>query len=132
MSELRQIMERLHRRSAGSGSPPLAPAAELPFRDELQHCSDAMLQYEWSWLSRHEEGLSLCRSSDTMTKAAGGPQQLERLIQQAHTYRDELQALFCQRGLAPQQPSNPVEPSEHAWDLSHAALREAWGIEQPS
>ncbi|WP_157665281.1 hypothetical protein [Cyanobium sp. NIES-981] len=98
------------------------------FSDELEHCTDAMLQYEWAWLERHREDLEQCRFNPTMLEATGGRAHLEALIAQASQYAAQLEEIFSRKGLMPCQHSHSVAPAEHAWELSNQGLREQWGI----
>ncbi len=133
MSELRAIMQRLGQRLDHQAAAPPAGAPERPPADlyvsELEHCSDAMLHYEWNWLEQHLQDLALCRSNEAMLKAAGGQQHLNGLIAQSEHYAAQLQKAFAQRALVPCRQPHNVAPSEHAWELSNPGLRAQWGFE---
>jgi hypothetical protein len=138
MSHLREIMQRLASRQSPAGAPGSGPApttAHAPqvlFQDELEQCTDAMLQYEWVWLERHREDLEQCRFNPTMLEAAGGSVHLELLIAQASRYASQLEELFSRRGLEPSRHTHTVAAAEHAWELSNPGLRAQWGIEDPA
>ncbi|EDY38928.1 hypothetical protein CPCC7001_1807 [Cyanobium sp. PCC 7001] len=127
MSHLRDIMQRL----ASRQSPTTDHAPQVLFQDELERCTDAMLQYEWAWLERHREDLEQCRFNPTMLEASGGSTHLELLIAQASQYAIQLEELFRQRGLVPSRHSHTVAAAEHAWELSNPGLRAQWGIKAP-
>ncbi|MFQ6539176.1 MULTISPECIES: hypothetical protein [Aphanothece] len=135
MSYLRDIMERLgaSRDGAASGTsardagePQLLEAA--PYRHHLDHCSEPMLLYEWTWLELHLEDLRLCRANDEMRKVAGGSRHLEALIAAAERNQEQLAAVFAERGLTPRRLPHSVAAGEHAWELSNAQLRAQWGL----
>lgn len=132
MSELRAIMQRLGERLDDRGAAPPSgspgrPPADL-FVSELEHCSEAMLHYEWNWLEQHRQDLALCGSNEAMLKAAGGQQHLNSLIAQAEHYDAQLRQAFAQRALVPCRQPHNVAPTEHAWELSNPGLRAQWGL----
>jgi hypothetical protein len=133
MSYLRQIMQRLHDRSAAE--PPAAPAESARIEQHLElyaarleACSDAMLDYEAAWLEQHIETLELCGSQPLMLASAGGSQRVERLLQESQRFRRLLELCRRSRGLAPVGSRAAVVATEHAWELSDPSLRRAWGF----
>ena len=134
MSYLRQIMQRLHDLSTPL---PAAERGEAPGRLEehlalygarLEACSDAMLQYEAAWLQQHIETLELCGRQPTMLASAGGAERVEALLQESLCFRQRLDLCRRQRGVVGGGGRAAVVASEHAWELSDPALRQAWGF----
>ena len=144
MSYLRQIMQRLHAASAAAeagGADPADHAAAMPaardpslglhsrhYASQLSRCTDAMLRYEQAWLEQHREALELCRRQPEMLQVAGGVGHLQHLLQETERFEQLLAVEIGKRGLAADPHRHSVVANEHAWELSHAAIREAWGI----
>jgi hypothetical protein len=131
MSHLREIMQKL-----GAGQPvdrelTLVPASNHleTYRLQLNQCSSAMLQYEWTWLQQHLEDLQLCASHAGMVKAAGGAQHVRQLIHQAEACAQALSQEFADRNLRPERQPHSVATGEHAWEVSNAAIRSCWGLD---
>ena len=134
MSYLRQIMQRLHDRSTapapverGDVSGRLEAHLEL-YAASLEGCSDAMLAYETAWLEQHIDSLELCARQPTMLASAGGAERVERLLQESLRFRHLLERCRHARGLVGEGVRAAVVASEHAWELSDAGLRRAWGF----
>jgi len=131
MSYLRQIMQRLNAAAAAA-----APAAANPllglhaqqYAQRLAACSDAMLRYEQAWLEQHREALELCRVQPEMLQVAGGERHLQQLLQETERFEQLLAEEMARRALAADPHRHAVVANEHAWELSHAATRQAWGI----
>ena len=152
MSYLREIMQRLNAASAQAGAGPpasaQAPGAETAatdalaaattdpllglhsqqYADQLAACSEAMLRYELAWLEQHREALELCRVQPEMLQVAGGERHLQQMLQETERFEQLLEAEIAKRGLSPDPHRHTVVANEHAWELSHAAIRQAWGI----
>ncbi|WP_216900031.1 hypothetical protein [Synechococcus sp. CCY 9618] len=133
MSYLRQIMQRLHDRSSAEpavdgGGPTRLEEHLALYAIRLQGCSDAMLDYEAAWLEQHIETLELCSHQPAMVAGAGGSQRVERLLQESHRFRQLLDQCRDARGLAQAGAVAAVVATEHAWELSDPALRQAWGF----
>ena len=137
MSYLREIMQRLtaaqgqSAQAADAGS----PSHGLPSRqyaEQLAACSEAMLQYELAWLEQHRQALELCRVKPEMLQVAGGERHLAQMLEETERFEALLAAEVERRGLAPDPHRHTVVANEHAWELSHAAICQAWGIESPA
>jgi hypothetical protein len=133
MSYLRQIMRRLHDRSAadppeGPGEPARLEEHLEAYAARLRDCSDAMLDYEAAWLERHIETLELCARQPAMLASVGGAVRVERLLQESRRFRQLLEQCRQERGLAEARPRAAVVATEHAWELSDPSLRRAWGF----
>ncbi len=129
MSHLREIMQRLQARTPTPATP--APVLEQhlsAYGEQLRGCSDPMLHYEWVWLEEHLEGLELCASQPEMCAAAGGAAHVAQLRQESECFLPLLRGEMERRGLAPPRHRHAVVPSEHAWELTHAGIRSAWGL----
>lgn len=138
MSYLREIMQRL---TAAQATAAHSAAAEVPanpllglhsrqYAERLAACSDPMLQYELAWLEQHREALALCRVNPEMLQVAGGEHHLAQMLEETEQFEALLAAEIDRRGLAPDRHRHTVVANEHAWELSHAAICEAWGIER--
>lgn len=136
MSTLREIMQRLQSSRSGAGD---GGAADLPpdpllrlhsqqYAERLAQCSEAMLGYELAWLAQHREALELCRLQPEMLEAAGGARQLQRLEQETLLFEKALASELAQRGLHPRPQRHAVVANEHAWEITHPGIRQAWGI----
>lgn len=143
LSYLREIMARLKERQSGdpagtvSRAPadpqrgPLALEAHIQwYREQLRACSDPMLRYEWAWLEDHLSSLNLSSGHAEMRAALGGRDHVEQLVRETAAFRSELEQELRQRGLEASARTLPLEPMEHAWELSSPVIRQAWGIDQ--
>jgi exonuclease VII large subunit len=132
MSHLRNIMQKLAAAHPAATPAPSAAMA-LPqvevYSGQLQRCSQAMLLYEWSWLHQHLEDLQLCQSNRAMARAAGGSQHVNQLLLQTEGCLQALKAECQARNLQPQRQAHSVASGEHAWEVSNAAIRQAWGLD---
>jgi hypothetical protein len=148
MSMLRPIIEQLNRERAtrhtftaeegggqecvqGLRSSPLGCHATW-YRENLSHCSEAMLQYEWAWMNgridalehcRHEEG-SPAGDQDTGPEAA----RLADLLSESQLFLTLLLREFAGRGLRPSAAKGTVIPSEEAWEITSLQVKQDWGI----
>jgi hypothetical protein len=138
MSYLREIMQRLQAASAASGADGNAPGTEVPdallglhsehYAEQLAACSDAMLRYELAWLEQHREALELCRLNPDMLQVAGGECHLQQMLRETERFEMLLAEEIARRGLAADPHRYTVVPNEHAWELTHAAIRQDWGM----
>ena len=136
MSYLREIMQRLTaaQAAAAEAAPAEVPANPLlglhsrQYAEQLAACSEAMLHYELAWLEQHREALELCRVNPEMLQVAGGERHLAQMLEETEQFEALLAAEIDRRGLAPDPHRHAVVANEHAWELSHAAICEAWGI----
>ncbi len=134
MSYLREIMQRLNAASArkpaepGAGADPLLGLHRQQYADQLAGCSESMLRYELAWLEQHREALELCRMQPEMLQVAGGERHLQQMLEETTQFEQLLAAEITKRGLSPDPHRHSVVANEHAWELSHPAIRQAWGI----
>jgi hypothetical protein len=134
MTYLREIMQRLNAASTqtvgneGVAADPLLGLHSQHYAHQLASCSEAMLRYELAWLEQHREALELCRVQPEMLQVAGGERHLEQMIQETEQFEQLLEAEITRRGLSPDPHRHAVVANEHAWELSHPAIRQAWGI----
>jgi hypothetical protein len=106
------------------------------YRENLSQCSEAMLQYEWTWMNGHIDALEryLCdaegREAEPDFRQAFEPNQarLEALLSESQLFLTLLLREFASRGLRPAPPKAPVIPSEEAWEITSARVRQDWGI----
>jgi hypothetical protein len=134
MSYLREIMQRLTAAQAAPAEAPGHPLMGLHSRqyaEQLVACTEAMLHYELAWLEQHRQALELCRVNPGMLQVAGGERHLARMLEDTEQFEALLAAELERRGLAPDPHRHTVVANEHAWELSHAAICQAWGIEPP-
>ena len=134
MSNLRQIMQRLAEAESKKGKGTLADFSELlkchvdEYQSKLESGTPAMLQYEWAWLNEHIQALELCLSQLTMSNEIGGLLHVEVLLEESKQFQFVLEDMFHTRMIHPSVQHHPVNPGEHAWELSHQGLRETWGL----
>ncbi len=132
MSQLREIMQRLGRRGASPAGPRVSEASggalEAEYERHLQGCTVAMLQYEWTWLEQHLEALELSLAQPAMLGTLGGEGKARALLAEARTCRERLRSRLEALGESPGAQHGPVLASEHAWELSHPAIRAHWGF----
>lgn len=120
------------------------------YRDNLGHCSEAMLQYEWAWMHGRIAALARCRigahgnsEGDAVTNSVDHgegnspesaaapcppPARLQELLSECQLFHTLLLQEFTSRGLRPLPPRGPVVASEEAWEITSASVRQAWGI----
>ena len=143
MSYLREIMQRLTAAqtstaqagdaASSSNAPPSHPLLGLhsqQYAEQLAACTDPMLRYELAWLEQHREALELCRVNPEMLQVAGGERHLQQLLEETGRFEALLEQEIERRGLAPDPHRHTVVANEHAWELCHATICEAWGIER--
>lgn len=100
------------------------------YRENLSHCSEAMLQYEWAWMNGRLAALRHCRASEGSELAACPPEpRLDGLLSESQLFRTLLLQEFASRGLRPLPPRGTVVASEEAWEITSASVRQEWGIE---
>jgi hypothetical protein len=135
MSTLRQIMQRLAEAESKQGKRGSADFSELikchvdEYQNKLDTCTPAMLQYEWAWLNEHIQALELCQSQPTMCHEVGGPFHVEMLLEESRQFQIVLEEMFHTRMIHPSAQHHPINPCEHAWEVSQQSLREMWGLE---
>ena len=150
LSYLREIMLRLKeraeagRRSQAAAAEPLAAGStggKVPalsgaveqhiasYRQHLNACSDAMLLYEWAWIDDHLSSLRLSLGLEPMRQALGGSTAVDLLLQETDAFRQALREVMQARDLEASNRTAPIEPMEHAWEVSHPVIRQAWVIE---
>jgi len=135
MSTLRQIMQRLAEAESKQGKGSLTDFSELlkchvdEYQSKLESCTPAMLQYEWTWLNEHIQALELCLAQPAMCHEIGGITRVEVLVEESKQFRIALVEMFHQRMIHPARHPHPINPIEHAWELSENRIKQAWGIE---
>lgn len=134
MSYLREIMQRLNARSASQAEAAPSESALLGvhlehYRQQLEQCSPAMIQYEWTWLEQHIEALELCGSQPEMMTTAGGPARVEAMLAESQHCRELVAQRLDALGVEPGRHQHSVVPTEHAWELTHPEIRRQWGID---
>jgi hypothetical protein len=134
---LEPILEQL-RRERHEASPPQAAAGLRSsslgchaswYRENLSHCSEAMLQYEWAWMTGRLAALRHCRAGEGGELACPPRQRLDGLLSEAQLFRTLLLQEFASRGLRPLPPRGTVVASEEAWEITSASVRQEWGIQ---
>ncbi len=99
------------------------------YRENLSHCSEAMLQYEWAWMNGRLAALRQCRAGEGGELACPPEPRLEGLLGESQLFRTLLLQEFASRGLRPQPPRGTVVASEEAWEITSASVRQEWGIQ---
>lgn len=134
MSTLREIMQRLAEVDSKRTKGNQADFSELlkchvdEYQSKLETCTPAMLQYEWTWLLEHIEALELCLAQPTMCHQLGGLTRVESLVEESKQFQIALEEMFHQRMIHPARSPHPVNPVEHAWEVSEDRIKQAWGI----
>jgi hypothetical protein len=142
---LEPILEQLCRERNESAVPPQPAAEPSPvqaglrtsslgchaswYRENLSHSSEAMLQYEWAWMNGRIAALRHCRAGEGGELACPPELRLEGLLSESQLFRTLLLQEFASRGLRPQPPRGTVVPSEEAWEITSASVRQEWGIQ---
>jgi hypothetical protein len=99
------------------------------YRENLNHCSEPMLQYEWAWMNGRIVTLGHCRAGEGGELACPPEPRLEEMLSESQLFRTLLLQEFASRGLRPLPPRAAVVPSEEAWEITSASVRQEWGIE---
>jgi hypothetical protein len=107
------------------------------YRENLLHCSEPMLQYEWAWMTGRLAALRHCRDVGEGGGDGGGdvamacpPEgRLEALLSESQLFRTLLLQEFAARGLRPLPARGTVVPSEEAWEITSLSVRQEWGIQ---
>jgi hypothetical protein len=99
------------------------------YRENLSQCTEAMLQYEWAWMSGRLAALRHCRSGEGDELACPPEPRLEGLLRESQLFRTLLLQEFASRGLRPLPPRGTVVASEEAWEITSASVRQEWGIQ---
>jgi hypothetical protein len=99
------------------------------YRENLSHCSEAMLQYEWAWMNGRIAALRHCRAGEGGELACPPEPRLDGLLSESQLFRTLLLQEFASRGLRPLPPRGTVVPSEEAWEITSASVRQEWGIQ---
>lgn len=98
------------------------------YRENLGHCNEPMLQYEWAWINRRLTALQRCSSGEAGELACPPRSRLEPLLSESQLLRTLLLQEFASRGLRPLPPRGTVVPSEEAWEITSASVRQEWGM----
>jgi hypothetical protein len=99
------------------------------YRENLSHCSEAMLQYEWAWMNGRIAALRHCRAGEGADLACPPEPRLEVLLGESQLFHTLLLQEFASRGLRPLPPRGTVVASEEAWEITSASVRQEWGIQ---
>lgn len=140
MSTLRDIMKKLANKKYGISSSDQIRyntrdiAEQLKYKvdayqENLEKCTPAMLQYEWTRLRQHIETLTLCISNSSMCDEIGGQTSAEVQLEESRQFAVVLEDEFKKRMLHPHHYTRPVEAAKHAWELSLESTRKEWGLD---
>jgi len=135
MSTLREIMQRLAEVDSKRTKGNQADFSELlkcrvdEYQSKLETCTPAMLQYEWAWLNEHIQALELCLSQPKMSHELGGSVHVEKLLEESKQFQIVLEEMFHTRMIHPSDKHKPINPGEHAWEVSQQNLREIWELD---
>jgi hypothetical protein len=135
MSSLRHIMEKLKAAHEKRKESTVDAFSELlkchvdEYQAQLETCSPAMLNYEWTWLKEHIEALELCIAQPAMCEEIGGRLHAGVMLEESRQYQAALEEMFHKRMLHPSAHSRTVNLGEHAWEVSHPGMKEMWGLE---
>lgn len=139
MSYLREIMQRLTETRSGEARGPAPAGGEDPgprleehlraYEERLGRCTPAMLRYEWAWLEEHIEALELCLSQPEMVSTAGGSARVQVLLAESGRFRERLRQCMEERSVETALHRGTLVSTEHAWELTHPAIRAQWGID---
>lgn len=99
------------------------------YRDHLERCSDAMLQYEWAWIHEQVDHLRRCFLDPDGMNRWGGRLRVQILLEEAVMLLGVIERVFQQRQLVPLVSRPGVVPSEEAWEITSLAVKQAWGIQ---
>jgi hypothetical protein len=136
---LRPILRQLRREQGPRPGRPASPQESLRtsslgchaswYRENLGHCSAPMLQYEWAWMNGRIAALRHCRAGQAGELACPPESRIEALLSETQVFRTLLLQEFASRGLRPEPPRGTVVPSEEAWEITSASIRQQWGIQ---
>jgi hypothetical protein len=98
------------------------------YRDNLHHCNDAMLQYEWAWLEEHVQALRRSQLQPEVMTSLGGVENVKILISECVLFQLILQEEFGRRHLSPLGSHASIVPSEEAWEITSLKVKQDWGI----
>jgi hypothetical protein len=129
VSHLREIMRRLGAGGGGSGSGSAATIAlQADYHRHLPACTPAMLHYEWTWLEQHLEALTLALAQPSMCATLGGEARVRALLAEGEACRELLRRRLEDLGESAGQRHGPVLAGDHAWEISHPAICDHWGM----
>ena len=138
MNNLRRIMQKLAqvqpdgRSSSESQSAVSTELMRLHIKDyqeRLDHCTAAMLQYEWAWLEEHIADLELCLSQPEMQQTLGGKSHVEQLLLESHAWQAALKSTMLSQGVEPSRRPQAVVGGEHAWEIRQDSIKRMWGLD---
>ncbi len=98
------------------------------YRENLQRCSEPMLQYEWAWLKQQLDVLRRSRFQPQMLHSLGGEEPMRILTSECVLFQLILQQEFARRQLTPHPCPASIVPSEEAWEITSQQVKEEWGI----
>jgi hypothetical protein len=134
---LEPILEQLRQERTNHPRPDAVPALRDSslgchaswYRENLGHCSEPMLQYEWAWMNGRIAALRHCRAGSDDALACPPEPRVEGLLTESQLFRTLLLQEFASRGLRPLPPRGTVVPSEEAWEITSTSVRQEWGIQ---
>jgi hypothetical protein len=149
MSILQPIIEQLKREreafaadAQGEGSTPAAAhnthrtstlgCHAAWYVENLEHCSEPMLQYELAWIQGRIQALEHCcrhdqSEADSRLELANH-RHVTDMLAETQLFQTLLLREFAARGLHPKPPKADVIPSEEAWEITSQKVKESWGI----
>jgi len=98
------------------------------YRENLERCTEPMLQYEWAWLRERLAALRSCQGDPALVGRLGGIDHVNLLISEAVLFQLLLQEEFSRRGFTPRAVEAPLVPSEEAWEITSLQVKQDWGI----
>jgi hypothetical protein len=98
------------------------------YRENLQRCSEPMLQYEWVWVEEHLRELRRAQVDAELSRRLGGRENVNILISECVMAQLILQEEFSRRRLRPKPDHGAVVPSEEAWEITSLRVKQEWGI----
>jgi hypothetical protein len=98
------------------------------YRDNLQRCTEPMLQYEWAWLRERLAALRSCQTDASLLSRLGGIENVNLLVSECVLFQLLLQEEFSRRRLTPRAVEAPLVPSEEAWEITSLKVKQDWGI----
>ena len=99
------------------------------YQEKLDHCTAAMLQYEWAWLEEHIADLELCQSQPEMQQILGGKTHVEQLLLESHACQAALKSIMLTQGVEPARQPQAVVGGEHAWEIRQDSMKRMWGLD---
>jgi len=100
--------------------------------ENLEHCSEPMLQYESAWIQGRIQALQhCCREAESKAETPlewTNQERVTEMLAESQLFLTLLLREFAARGLQPKPPKADVIPSEEAWEITSQKVKELWGI----